>query len=72
MVAHQAVKTIETRVQPASWDGQMPWTMVIFPAGSQTNDTQLSSGDLVVMTARVIFADLLTEAGTLQDRLRGG
>jgi hypothetical protein len=52
MVAHQAVKTIETRVQPASWDGQMPWTMVIFPAGSQTNDTQLSSGDILVMTAR--------------------
>jgi hypothetical protein len=22
-------------VQPANWDGQMPWTMVIFPAGSQ-------------------------------------
>jgi hypothetical protein len=51
-MAHQAVKWIETRVQPANWDGQMAWTMVIFPAGSQTNGTQLSSGDLVVMTAR--------------------
>jgi hypothetical protein len=27
----------------------MPWTMVIFP---QTNDAQLSSGDVVVMIAR--------------------
>jgi hypothetical protein len=51
-MAHQAVKTIETRVQPANWDGQMAWTMVIFPPGSQTNDAQLSSGDVVVMTAR--------------------
>ena len=51
-MAHQAVKPIETRVQPANWDGQMPWTMVIFPAGSQTNDAQLSSGDVVVMVAR--------------------
>ena len=52
VMAHQAVKPIETRVQPANWDGQMPWTMVILPAGSQTNDAQLSSGDVVVMVAR--------------------
>jgi hypothetical protein len=45
-------------VQPANWDGQMPWTMVIFPAGTQTNDAQLSSGDVVV-----------TEAGTLKDSI---
>jgi hypothetical protein len=51
-MAHQAVRWIETRVQPANWDGQMPWTMVIFPAGSQTNDAQLSSGDILLMTAR--------------------
>jgi len=51
-VAHQVVRTIETRVQPANWDGQMAWLMVIFPPGSQTNDAQLSSGDVVVMLAR--------------------
>ena len=51
-MAHQAVKWIETRFQPANWDGQMPWTMVTFPAGTQTDDSTLSSGDLIVMTAR--------------------
>jgi hypothetical protein len=51
-MAHQAIRSIETGVQPANWDGQMPWTMVIFPPGSQTNDAQLSSGDVVAMVAR--------------------
>jgi hypothetical protein len=52
MVAHQAVKTIETRIQPVNWDGEMPWIMAIFPPGTETNDAQLSSGDVVVMIAR--------------------
>jgi hypothetical protein len=32
--------------QPANWDGQMPWTMVIFPPGTQTNDAQLTAQDI--------------------------
>jgi hypothetical protein len=36
----------------ANWDGRMAWLMVIFPPGSQTNDAELSSGDVVVMLVR--------------------
>jgi len=45
-VAHQAVRWIETRVQPANWDGQMAWTMVIFPPGIQTDDSKLTAQDI--------------------------
>jgi hypothetical protein len=43
-MAHQAVRWIETRVQPANWDGQIAWVMVIFPLGTQTDDTKHDAG----------------------------
>jgi hypothetical protein len=46
VLAHQAVRWIETGVQPVDWDGQNGLTMVIFQPEKQPEATKLTAQDI--------------------------